>query len=84
MSDKDGFARRLTALRERAGLTQAALADRAGLSRQAIGKLERGEREPTLETAVRLAAALGVPVTAFVPDAPDNTAQPPAESPQPD
>ncbi|MBC8078597.1 MAG: helix-turn-helix transcriptional regulator, partial [Chloroflexales bacterium] len=38
------FGERLRRLRERAGLTQEALAERAGLTTNAIGVLERGER----------------------------------------
>lgn len=56
------FAGRLRALREAAGLSVAELATAAGLTRQAVSKLERGHREPALETARRLAAALGVTI----------------------
>ncbi|MDG4804717.1 helix-turn-helix transcriptional regulator [Micromonospora sp. WMMD980] len=45
--------------RERAGLTQQALADRAGLSQAAIARIERGDRLPSLTTAERLLTALG-------------------------
>lgn len=59
------FATRLRVLRERASLTISQLADAASMSRQAIHKLERGEREPTLETAKQLAKALGVSLAEF-------------------
>ncbi len=56
----DDFTIRLKALREKAGLTQAQLAQKAGLSPQAIAALEQGTRGPTWETVRRLAMALGV------------------------
>ncbi|MEI8412714.1 MULTISPECIES: helix-turn-helix domain-containing protein [unclassified Kribbella] len=47
--------------RTRAGLTQAALADKAGLSEQAISVLERGTRSrPRLDTIRALTAVLGL------------------------
>ena len=44
--------------RELAGLTQAELAERARLSREAISRLETGSKG-SIETAVRLLLALG-------------------------
>ncbi|MGH8179229.1 MAG: helix-turn-helix domain-containing protein [Steroidobacter sp.] len=46
--------------RERAGLSQENLADAAELDRTFIGLLERGQRQPTLETLFRIANALKV------------------------
>lgn len=60
------FADRLTAVRERAGLSQYALAKRSGVSKQALSLLELGEREPNWETVQRLALALGVDCREFV------------------
>ena len=54
------FGRKLKALRERRGVSQAELADRAGLSREYVNKLEAGKYDPTLGTLGRLAKALGV------------------------
>jgi transcriptional regulator with XRE-family HTH domain len=59
------FAARLKRLRESAGLSITDLADASGISRQAVHKLERGERQPSLATAVTLARALGKSVAAF-------------------
>jgi DNA-binding XRE family transcriptional regulator len=62
---EDDFARRLKALREKAGLTQAALAEKAGLSVQAISALENETRGPSWQTVRRLALALDVEEKAF-------------------
>ena len=59
------FHARLRELREAANLTQDGLAERAGLSRAGIAQLESGRRKPALETAQKLATALGVGVEAF-------------------
>ncbi len=59
------FARQLCAIREKAGLSQYALAKRSGLSKQAVSNLELGNREPNWETVQRLALALGVDYRAF-------------------
>ena len=60
------FGRTLRRWRERAGLSQAALAARAGLSTAAISALERGERRrPYPHTIQALAEALGVATTAL-------------------
>lgn len=46
--------------REKRGLSMNALAERAGLSQQMVSYVERELRTPTLETLLRLAAALEV------------------------
>jgi tetratricopeptide (TPR) repeat protein/transcriptional regulator with XRE-family HTH domain len=54
----------LRSFRSRAGLTQAALAEKAGLSEQAISVLERGTRSrPRMETIRSLIAALDLTPT---------------------
>lgn len=63
--EESGFAARLKALREAAGLSQAALAEKAGMNRFGVAKLEQGQREPSWATVQALAAALGVDCTAF-------------------
>jgi transcriptional regulator with XRE-family HTH domain len=60
------FATRLQALREKAGLSQYALAKLSGLSKQALSSLELGLREPNWNTVQRLAAALGVSCDDFM------------------
>jgi transcriptional regulator with XRE-family HTH domain len=46
--------------RDKAGLTQAELAERAGMSQQAVSAYETGRKEPTLPTLQRLIAATGL------------------------
>jgi transcriptional regulator with XRE-family HTH domain len=59
------FSDRVKALRQTAGLSQSQLADRAGVGLPTVKDYEGGRRAPTLETAQRLAAALGVDCRAF-------------------
>ncbi len=55
------FGEQLRRYRERAGLTQEALADQAGVTAKAISALERGERrQPYPQTVHALAQALGL------------------------
>ena len=87
-----GFGERLRRFREAAGLSQDGLAERAGLSPNAIGALERGERQrPYPHTIRALADALGLneqdraTLTAAVPRraAPENVAPLPPPAPPP-
>jgi transcriptional regulator with XRE-family HTH domain len=55
-------AKALKAQRERRQLSMTALAAKAGLSQQMISFVERGTRNPTLETLVRMSQALDVPL----------------------
>lgn len=50
----------LKSLREAAGLTQQALADRIGRSQSEIARLERGERRLTVDLAITLAPLFGL------------------------
>jgi transcriptional regulator with XRE-family HTH domain len=59
---------RLRAARELRGYTQKELATRAGLSASYLATLERGDNEPTLPKARRLAAALDVTVDELWPN----------------
>jgi len=56
------FGRNLRGARRDAGLSQEAVAVRASLHRTEIGLLERGERVPRIDTAIKLAGAIGVPL----------------------
>ncbi len=66
------FARRLNNLRERAGLSLHALAERAGVDHSQLVRLESGERTCTLETAVQIAGALGVSLGLLTDDKPED------------
>ena len=56
--------KKVRALREAQGMTQAELAKRAGLHRVYVTQLELGiHRNQTLDTLTRLAKALGVSLT---------------------
>jgi transcriptional regulator with XRE-family HTH domain len=71
--DETSLGQRIQSVRKRHGLTQAELARAAGVSTSLIRKLEQGEINDTrLETAHKIAAALGVATSALVPggDAP--------------
>ncbi|WP_426754339.1 helix-turn-helix domain-containing protein [Myxococcus sp. Y35] len=57
-----GLARRIRALRERRGLTQEDFAARCGISVSFASLLERGERSPSYETLLQVAAALQLPL----------------------
>jgi transcriptional regulator with XRE-family HTH domain len=56
------FGRNLARCRREAGLSQEEAGIRASLHRTEIGLLERGERVPRIDTAVKLAGAVGVPL----------------------
>ena len=42
------------------------VAERAGLSQQMVSYVERGMRNPTLETVLRIAAAIGIDIAAVL------------------
>ena len=52
-------------LRQELGISQEELAARAGLHRNYIGSIERGERDLGLDSASRLAGALGLSLADF-------------------
>ncbi len=76
---------RLQALRHQAGWSQEELADKAHLTQSYIGRIERGERQPTIEVWARLARVLKVHLGALLfdnfpaaaPPARDTTGPPP-------
>jgi DNA-binding XRE family transcriptional regulator len=49
-------------LRTKLGLTQVQLAELVGVARQSIISIEKEHFLPTIETALRISTALGVPV----------------------
>jgi putative transcriptional regulator len=56
------LANAIKAERERAGLTQAALAELVGVSRKTVNTVENGVFTPSATLAIKLARALNVPV----------------------
>jgi transcriptional regulator with XRE-family HTH domain len=74
------FADKLKELREKAGLTQAALAVASGLSLGAIRDYEQGNKEPVFRSGVKLARALDVSVEALAEGIEDGEV--PARSPR--
>lgn len=59
-SSREQFAENLRRARDKAGLSQEALADVCELHRTEISLLERSKRSPRLETIVILAKGLGL------------------------
>jgi len=64
------FGERLRALRDREGVSQDGLAHKTDVHPTAIGRLERGDREPRLTTILRLARGLDVRPGELVDDLP--------------
>lgn len=57
--------------RERAGLSQEALAGACELRRGAIARIEKAEREPRVSTLVACSIALDVPLDVFLQGLPE-------------
>lgn len=57
------FGRSLYRARREVGMSQEALAEAADLHRTFVSFLERGLKQPSLTTVLRLARALGVPAS---------------------
>jgi putative transcriptional regulator len=56
---------RIAVLRAERGLSRQQLAEAVGVNFQTIGYIERGEYNPSLDLAFRLAAVFGLPVEAI-------------------
>lgn len=67
---RNRFGTRLRRARLAGGLSQEKLAELAGVSRDAVVRLEAGERGPRFATAVALAEALGIPPANLAGDTP--------------
>jgi len=63
------FARVLQRERHARGFSQEALAHAAGLHRTYVGLIERGLRNPTIDTGHALAKALGTPLSELIREA---------------
>lgn len=61
---------RLRACREERGLSLSALAEAAGVGKGSLSEIERGTRNPTLNTLYALAGALHVPLATLLAERP--------------
>jgi len=59
------------------GMVQDQLAARSGVAQPTISEIEKGKRIPQLETVRKLAAALGIPISALIESAPPEPPEPP-------
>ena len=57
---RKGLGKRIRTLRKLKALTQEELGEKAGISYKFVGEIERGEVNPSLDSLVRIANALGV------------------------
>ena len=64
-SADSGLYNRLAVLRAERGLSRQALADGLGVNYQTVGYLERGEYNPSLELAFRIADLFDLPIEAI-------------------
>ena len=60
--NRSGFPERLRALREHRRMNRKALGELCGLSKNMIGKYERGEREPSIAALIEIADFFEVPI----------------------
>ncbi len=84
--DRDEVHNRIALLRAEQGVTRRELADALGVHYQTVGYLERGEYNPSLHLALRIAEFFGLPVevvfsTRPFPRISDATGQAPGEPP---
>lgn len=62
---RERLPRRLQELRERCGLSKYGLSRESGVSREYIGKIERGKANPTLPVSAQLSYGLGMTLEQF-------------------
>ena len=75
-SEQAAFGQRLRELRAERGVSQDQLARRTGIDATAVGRFERGAREPRLRSILRLADGLGVKPGRLVDDLGERTLTP--------
>lgn len=63
---KKAFGKALREVRKRRGLSQLDVSTASDLDRAYLSELERGLKNPSLETIFRLADAMGVPATELI------------------
>jgi transcriptional regulator with XRE-family HTH domain len=66
MNFLERFGGNLLRIRQARRLSQESLAERAGIHRTQISLFETGQRQPLLETLIRLAGALEVPIATLL------------------
>jgi transcriptional regulator with XRE-family HTH domain len=59
-------------IRTRKGVSQMELSVRSDLSQSFLANLERGKKQPSVLTIIRIADALNVDVQEFFPESPDS------------
>src|SRR3989304_7274212 len=64
---RKGLGKRIRTLRKLKALTQEELGERTGLSYKFVGEIERGKVNPSLDSLVKIADALGVKVGDLFP-----------------
>ena len=64
---RKGLGKRIKALRKTQKLTQEELGEKAALSYKFVGEVERGEVNPSLDSLMRIANALGVTIGDLFP-----------------
>lgn len=58
--------RLLSEERQRLGLSMKGVADKAGISHTMVSRMERGLRNPTLDTLLRISGAMGIELSPIV------------------
>lgn len=66
LAERQAVGERIRAARLRANLSQETVALVAETDRPSVVRIERGQQSPTLDTLIRLAAAIGVPLRDLV------------------
>ena len=66
LAERQAVGNRIRAARLRANLTQEAVALTAETDRSSVVRIELGQQSPTLDTLIRLARAIGVPLAELV------------------
>jgi len=70
---RERLPRRLQELREAAGFTKYGLARESGVSREYLGKIERGVANPTLPVTAQISHGLGMTLEQFTGELEDDT-----------
>lgn len=66
LNERRAIGERIRAKRLDANLTQEQVAIRSGVDRPSVVRIEQGQQSPSLDTLIRLAAAIGLPVPELI------------------